>query len=184
MTATRLGAGVLALTPLRRTIAIGRPTGSELSPDWPLVCDVAERFYFRPEGPNVLLSPADETPSEPCDARPEEIDVALGMERVNAATTLDIRSIITAWSGLRTFSVDRNPVVGFDPTVAGLFWLAGQGGFGSKRPLPLPDWRRRSCRKCRHTDLMEAGLDLGSELDPARLATDTNGGPLHSRRTY
>jgi D-arginine dehydrogenase len=94
------------------------------------VAAVDDGFYFRPEGPHVLISPADETPSAPCDARAEESDVALAIERVNRVTDLAIRSVVTAWAGLRTFAPDRNPVVGFDPRVPGLFWLAGQGGYG------------------------------------------------------
>ena len=127
--AALLGARPCGLRPLRRTIAIGR-TAAPVDPAWPLVADVDEQFYFRPEGPHVLLSPADETPSEPCDARPDESDVALAIERVNEATTFAIRSVVTAWAGLRTFAPDRNPVVGPDPDVPGLFWLAGQGGYG------------------------------------------------------
>ena len=78
----------------------------------------------------MLVSPADETPSPPCDAQSEEADVALGIERVNGATTLGLRSVVSAWAGLRTFAPDRVPVVGEDPACAGLFWLAGQGGYG------------------------------------------------------
>ena len=127
--AARFGAWPCNLRPLRRTIAIAR-TEQPVSPAWPLVATVDEGFYFRPEGPNVLISPADETPSEPCDARPDEADVALAIDRVNRVTDLAIRSVVTTWAGLRTFAPDRNPVVGFDPDVAGLFWLAGQGGYG------------------------------------------------------
>ena len=83
------GARPLGLRPLRRTIAVCRlPVGRPLDPDGPLVSDAAHTWYFKPEGPNVLCSPADETPSEPCDARPDEPDVAFAIERVNAATTL------------------------------------------------------------------------------------------------
>src|SRR5690606_34668630 len=90
--------------------------------------DIADHFYFRPEGDGLLVSPADETPSEPVDARPETEDVALALERVNAVTTLNLRHVRTTWAGLRTFAPDRNPVVGFsDP---GFCWLAGQGGYG------------------------------------------------------
>jgi D-arginine dehydrogenase len=127
--ATLLGAGPCGLRPLRRTIAIAR-TPVEVDSAWPLVADVAERYYFRPEGPHVLVCPADEDPSDPCDARPDEAQVALAIERVNEATRLEIRSVVTAWAGLRTFAPDRNPVVGPDPDVPGLFWLAGQGGYG------------------------------------------------------
>jgi D-arginine dehydrogenase len=123
------GARPCGLRPLRRTVVIAR-TRQPVPPSWPLVADVDDTFYFRPDGPHVLASPADETPSEPCDARPDEADVARAIERVNLATTLGIRSVVTAWAGLRTFAVDRVPVMGWDPEVRGLFWLAGQGGFG------------------------------------------------------
>jgi D-arginine dehydrogenase len=127
--AALFGARPQGLEPRRRTIAIGR-SHEPLPPTTPMVCDVGDTFYFRPEGPHVLLSPADETPTEPCDARPEEADVALAVERVNDATTLDIRSVASTWAGLRTFAPDRNPVVGYDPEAPGFFWLAGQGGTG------------------------------------------------------
>jgi D-arginine dehydrogenase len=101
-----------------------------VDPAWPLVSDLAETFYFRPEGTGLLVSPADETPSEPHDARPDDLTVAMALERVNAATTLDLRSVRTAWAGLRTFAPDRAPVVGADPDQPSFCWLAGLGGFG------------------------------------------------------
>ena len=73
---------------------------------------------------------ADETPSPPCDAQPEEIDVATAVERIETATTLSIRRIKNKWAGLRSFVADKNLVVGYDPKVEGFFWLAGQGGYG------------------------------------------------------
>ena len=97
---------------------------------WPLVADVDDRFYFKPEGPQLLCSLADETPSPPCDAQPEEADVALAIERINEATTLELRHVRRAWAGLRSFVADRTPVVGMDPEVPGFCWLAGQGGYG------------------------------------------------------
>ena len=110
------GAGPIGLRPLRRTIAVCRvPSETALDPGGPLVCDAAHTWYFKPEGPNVLVSPADETPSPPCDARADEADVALGIERVNEATTLGLRSVVSSWAGLRTFAPDRVPVVGEDP---------------------------------------------------------------------
>jgi D-arginine dehydrogenase len=126
--ADSLGVPGLGMRPLRRTAAVARATGVDRG--WPLVADVGETFYFRPEGAGVLVSPADETPSEPCDARPEDLDVALAVERVNEATTLGLRSVVTAWAGLRTFAPDRKPVTGPDPAAPGLFWLGGQGGYG------------------------------------------------------
>jgi D-arginine dehydrogenase len=126
--ASALGTEPVGMRPMRRTAAVVRASG--VGRDWPIVGDVGETFYFRPEGVGVLVSPADETPSEPCDARPDDIDVALAIERVNAATVLGLRSVHTAWAGLRTFAPDRQPVAGADPAAPGLFWLAGQGGYG------------------------------------------------------
>ena len=94
--------------------------------------DLAEQFYFKPEGPGLLGSPADETPMEPHDVRHREEDVALGIERIEAATTLSIRSVRSAWAGLRSFVADHRPVNGWDDSVPGFYWLAGQGGSGIK----------------------------------------------------
>jgi D-arginine dehydrogenase len=128
------------MRPLRRTAAVARARG--VDPAWPLIADVGETFYFRPEGAGILVSPADETPSDPCDARPDDLDVALALERVNEATTLGLRSVISAWAGLRTFSPDRNPVAGPDPAAAeGFFWLAGQGGYGIQMASTPPQSR-------------------------------------------
>jgi D-arginine dehydrogenase len=124
------GAQPIGLAPLRRTIAICRLAPGAVAVDAPLVSDAHHTWYLRPEGPNLLCSPADETPSPPCDARAEEADVALALERVNEATTLELRSVVTSWAGLRTFAPDRVPVVGEDSAVPGLWWLAGQGGYG------------------------------------------------------
>ena len=166
--ASMAGAPAVGLRPLRRTIAIGRPRWTALDPHGPLLSDIGEGFYCKPEGPNVLLSPADETPTEPCDVRPDELDVAIAIERVNKATLYDIASVVTTWSGLRTFAPDRNLVVGFDASVPGLFWLAGQGGYGIQTSPALgrvaaalivgrdvPD------------DVVAAGLDVAS-LRPGR----------------
>jgi D-arginine dehydrogenase len=75
-------------------------------------------------------SPADETPMEPCDVQPEELDIAIAVDRLQKATTLNIRRINRSWAGLRSFVADKTPVVGFDPVAKGFFWLAGQGGYG------------------------------------------------------
>ncbi|RLK55288.1 NAD(P)/FAD-dependent oxidoreductase [Actinokineospora cianjurensis] len=123
------GVPALGLRPLRRTIAIA--TGpTPVGQGWPLVADVGDTFYFRPEGPGVLVSPADETPVDPGDAKPDDLDIALAVDRVNEVTTLGLRSVRTAWAGLRTFAPDREPVVGELPDHPGLTFLAGQGGYG------------------------------------------------------
>ena len=95
-----------------------------------MACDATDRWYFKPDGPHLLVSPADETPAEPGDARPDELDVAVAVERVEAVTRLGLRSVVTSWAGLRTFVPDRAPVVGAVPEHPGFWFVAGQGGSG------------------------------------------------------
>jgi D-arginine dehydrogenase len=122
------GVPAIGLQPMRRTIAIARTPDAD--PAWPLVAEAHDKFYFRPESGRLLISPGDETPSEPCDAKPQDTDVAIALERVNAATTLKLRSVQTAWAGLRSFVADREPVVGAWPDHPGFVFFAGQGGYG------------------------------------------------------
>ncbi len=122
------GVAPIGLQPMRRTAFM--VPGSEESADWPMVVESEERFYFRPDGTQFLCSLAEETPSQPMDARPRIEDVALAIERINEATTLEIRTVNSQWAGLRTFSPDRDLVIGEDPSAAGFYWLVGQGGIG------------------------------------------------------
>jgi D-arginine dehydrogenase len=127
------GLAPVGLVPKRRTAITFDPTPIQEQadlPHWPMVCDVDETFYFKPEGGRLLASPADETPSEPCDAQAEELDVALTVDRIERASLFSIRRISHRWAGLRTFAPDKSPVVGPDPAAQGFFWLAGQGGYG------------------------------------------------------
>ncbi|MEZ5373527.1 MAG: FAD-binding oxidoreductase [Microthrixaceae bacterium] len=119
----------VGLQPRRRT-AFMTPSPDPTSADWPMVVDVAHRWYLKPDGTQFLCSPADQTPSRPCDARPDELDVALAIERINGATTLGIRSVASAWAGLRTFAPDESMVLGPDPDTPGFVWCVGQGGTG------------------------------------------------------
>jgi D-arginine dehydrogenase len=128
--AVAAGARPVGLEPKRRTAFLLDPPDGADARRWPLVIDVDERVYFRPEGGRLVASPADETPSPPCDARPEELDVALGLERLGALLGRELHHASRPWAGLRTFAPDRVPVVGLDPSVDGFLWLAGQGGFG------------------------------------------------------
>lgn len=121
------GVPTIGLRPMRRTLALAN---ADPDPAWPMVAEAGGHFYFRPESGRLLISPADETPSEPCDAKPADEDVAIALERVNAATTLDLRSVHTAWAGLRSFVADREPVVGAWPDHPGFVFFAGQGGYG------------------------------------------------------
>lgn len=131
------GAAPLGLHPLRRTIAIAAiPDGYDPADvaRWPLTSFEPDSGpmvgYCKPEPGGLMVSPADETPSAPCDAKPEEFDVALGLANLAEFTTLDVRHVRSTWAGLRTFTSDRTPVGGFDPEVDGFFWLVGQGGYG------------------------------------------------------
>ncbi|MEO8281547.1 MAG: FAD-binding oxidoreductase [Ideonella sp.] len=128
--ATQLGARPIGLQPMRRTaVLLPAPSGHDIR-DWPLVIDTDETFYFKPDAGQLLLSPANEDPMPPCDVMPEEIDVALAVDRFERATTVRVERIGHRWAGLRSFVADRSPVVGFDADVEALFWLAGQGGYG------------------------------------------------------
>ena len=163
------GVAPVGLEPRRRTaLTVDLPAGIDARP-WPFVGDVDERFYFRPEGGRLLLSLADETLSPPCDAQPEDEDVAAAIDRVEHATTMAFNRVVSAWAGLRSFVRDRRPVVGFDETAPGFFWLAGQGGYGFQtapaiarcvaslvRGEPLPG------------DIAEAGVTVAT-LGPGRL---------------
>ena len=124
------GLGPLAIQPKRRTVCLIDPPDDTNITRWPLAIDIDEQFYFKPDAGKVLLSPADETPSAPCDAQPEDIDVAIAVDRFEQATTLRVRRVNHKWAGLRSFAPDRTPVVGFDARAEGYFWLAGQGGYG------------------------------------------------------
>lgn len=120
----------IGLVPRRRTALIVPAPALTAVEDWPVVIDADEAFYFKPEAGMLLLSPADETPTPPCDAQPEDLDVALAIDRIQRATTLEIQIVRRKWAGLRSFVADRSPVIGFDPLASGFFWLAGQGGYG------------------------------------------------------
>jgi D-arginine dehydrogenase len=124
------GAAPLQIQPCRRTaILVELPTGI-VADTWPMVIDMDEEFYMKPDAGLLLISPADETPVEACDIQPEELDIAIAVDRVEEATTLRIDRVRRRWAGLRSFAPDRTPVIGFDPVLPDFFWLAGQGGYG------------------------------------------------------
>ena len=120
----------IGIAPKRRTLVqlrVGRTGLKEL----PLVDDADGTFYFKGEGDNtVWLSPHDEIESDPCDAAPEEMDIAIAIDRFENVVDWPIERVERSWAGLRSFAPDRLPVYGFDTQAAGFFWCAGQGGFG------------------------------------------------------
>jgi D-arginine dehydrogenase len=124
------GVAPVGLVPKRRTaFTTEAPAGCDTS-NWPLVIDAQESFYFKPDAGVLLMSPANEDAVDPQDVQPEELDVAIAVDRIETATTLQIRQVRRKWAGLRSFVADKSPVVGFAPDAPGFFWLAGQGGYG------------------------------------------------------
>ena len=127
--AAAAGVEPIGLQPCRRTAFMVNGPGVDTT-GWAFTADVEHRWYVKDDGPQMLCSLGEETPLEPCDVRPEEADVALAIERINAATTLGIRSVNSAWAGLRTFAPDRSLVIGPDPERPSFVWCVGQGGCG------------------------------------------------------
>jgi D-arginine dehydrogenase len=159
----------LSLVPKRRT-AFTVPVPDGLNPrNWPMVGDVAEEFYFKPDAGRLFVSPADATPSAPLDAYPDDLDVATGVERLERATHLNVTRVSHSWAGLRTFAHDSSPVVGFDADGPGFCWLAGQGGYGIKTS---PALSRACAALVRGKTLPEELVLLGiraDDLSPDRL---------------
>jgi D-arginine dehydrogenase len=163
------GAGAIGLEPKRRTaLTFDLPAG--LNPaSWPSLHDVDELYYAKPEAGRLLASPADETPSPPCDAQPEEIDIATVIDRLETVITIKISRIARKWAGLRSFVADRTMVAGEGSKTPGFFWLAGQGGYGIQTS---PSMGRAIAALVRGqdlpADLLRRGL-TSATLAPARL---------------
>ena len=95
-----------------------------------MVLNVDEEFYLKPDAGVLLLSPVDETPTDPCDAQADELDIAIAVDHLERATTLQVNRIAHRWAGLRSFVADESPVLGYDTLQPGFFWLAALGGYG------------------------------------------------------
>ena len=164
------GAAPAGILPKRRTaLIVDGPAGIDFA-RWPMVVDAAEQFYFKPEAGKLFVSPADATPSPPCDAQPEEMDVAIAVDRLMTATSLSVRRIDHQWAGLRCFASDQRPVVGFSAEDPGFFWFAGQGGYGIQL---APALARAGASLLMHDrlpeDLDEHGV-TANDLSPRREA--------------
>ena len=168
------GAHHIGLVPKRRTaFTFDVPAGTHLE-TVPAVIDVDETWYIKPEAGRLLGSPADETPSEPCDAQPEELDLAIAIDRIEQALSFGVGRLHSKWAGLRSFVADKSMVAGFPKKTPGFFWLAGQGGYGIQtspgmariagalaRGRPLP------------ADIADRGLDA-LDLSPDRLSLEVS----------
>ncbi len=150
--AKKCGAAPVGLQPKRRSIGVVPMPEDVDFAHWPMVTDVGETWYAKPQSGKLIVSSADATPVEPHDAYADDMAIAEGIDRLMTATTIEVERLDHNWGGLRTFASDGNPVVGFDPHTEGFFWLVGQGGYGIQtspalsmtaanmaRHLPVPD---------------------------------------------
>ncbi|MCB1367476.1 MAG: FAD-binding oxidoreductase [Rhodobacteraceae bacterium] len=163
------GAERIGLVPKRRTaMMVAAPDGQGID-TLPITVDIDEAFYLKPDAGRLLLSPADETPSPPCDAQPEEMDIAICVDRVETAFQLSVRRIENKWAGLRSFVADKSPVAGYSGQVDGFFWLAGQGGYGIQTAPALSRFAAAQILGAAvPQDILDQGLDPVA-LSPARL---------------
>jgi len=162
------GVKPVGLQPKRRTALIVDCPEGVSAERWPMVISVDEQFYLKPEAGQLLISPADTTPSPPCDAQPEELDIAICVDRIETAFDISVRRIAHKWAGLRSFVADGEPVAGYAADAPGFFWLAGQGGYGIQTAPALG--RTAAALVCREQipdDITAAGV-AASALSPAR----------------
>jgi D-arginine dehydrogenase len=124
------GARRVGLEPRRRSAFTFRPPEGVDVSRWPAVVGIDEGWYFKPDAGQLLGSPANADPVAAHDVVPEELDIALGIHRIEEVSTLTIRRPTATWAGLRSFVADGEMVIGFDPACPGFFWLAAQGGYG------------------------------------------------------
>ena len=158
--AAAAGVAPIELVPKRRTAFTFAPPPDADHRSWPMVIDLDEKFYFKPDGPSLLASPADTFAMEPHDVRHREEDVALGIERIQSISSLPIRSVQNAWAGLRSFVRDNQPVNGWDDEVEGFYWLAGQGGFGIKTSPAMGEYAAAMILQgVPSADQLDVGLD-------------------------
>ena len=162
------GARALGVAPMRRSMVQLR-IDPPPPPHLPLTLSFDEDFYFRPQGDRLWLSPHDETPDVPRDAAPEELDIALAIDRMEQAVDWKVLAVERRWAGLRSFAPDRLPVIGFDRQVPGLFWFAGQGGFGIQT-APASARLGAQLLLGLECDAMTAGIDAAI-YDPARFGS-------------
>lgn len=162
------GARKIGLQPKRRTVIAFKPPNVTVDDDWPVGIDCQEEFYFKVDAGTVLASPADETPVEPQDVQPEEIDIAYTVDRLEKATTMKVERLLRTWAGLRSFVSDSIPMAGYDPDAEGFFWCAGQGGYGIETSVGMG----------RSSAALAAGKDLPEDIQ----ALGVSSGDLSAER--
>ncbi len=163
------GVRPIGLVPKRRAAFTFAPPDGVQTARWPMFIDVDESFYVKPDAGMLLGSPANADPTHPQDVQPEEMDIALAIERIQCATTLSIRRPARTWAGLRSFVEDGDLVGGFDPETPGFFWVSAQGGYGIQTSAAMGE----ACAALASGRRMPARIsDFGlsaAMLSPARL---------------
>jgi len=162
------GAKPIGLQPKRRSMAVvAAPAGHDPMP-WPLIGDVGETWYSKPQSGKLLVSPADATLVDPHDAYADDMLLAEGIDRFQQATTIEVTHVEHSWGGLRSFAPDGNPVCGYDPEVDGFFWLVGQGGYGIQTAPALSRLAAALVAKAPvPRDILDGGCDPAG-LSPGR----------------
>lgn len=163
--ATRAGLKPIGIVPKRRSIGIIPAPPIERPMDLPMITDVGDTWYTKPQSGKLIVSSADATPVDPHDAYADDMAIAEGIDRLMTATTVEVERLEGSWGGLRTFAADGVPVVGFDPEASGFFWLVGQGGYGIQS---APALGRTAAAMVTGTTLPADVLAAG--LDPATIA--------------
>lgn len=162
------GVKPVGLQPKRRSIAVVPLPGAQAVNNWPMTIDVAETWYAKPQSGKLLVSSADATPVDPHDAYADDMALAVGIDRLMQATTLEVDRVEHSWGGLRTFAPDGSPVVGYDPDVPGFFWLVGQGGYGIQSAPALSETAAAlAMGKPVPSYVQDHALDL-NDVSPAR----------------
>jgi D-arginine dehydrogenase len=162
------GARDIGLQTLRRSAALIETPNGQSPALWPGVIDVAEQFYMKPEAGLLMISPADETPVQPGDVQPDDVDIATAVERIEAITCLEVKRVRHQWAGLRSFVADRSPVVGFDPQTPNFFWIAALGGYGIQTAPGLSQIAARMLEGSAPEELLDPlGIDALA-LSPVR----------------
>lgn len=165
----RAGAQDIGLQPLKRTACLIAPPADTDVEGWPMLKDAGERYYLKPDAGMLLLSPCDETPAAPGDVQADEMTVAIAVDRIERATTLQVRRVTHRWAGLRSFVEDRSPVVGYDTVLPGFFWHAALGGYGIQTAPALSRLAAALAQGAAvDGDILAFGVDVAA-LSPGRL---------------
>ena len=159
----------LGLVPHRRTaFNFDVPRGLDVT-RWPMVSDAEELFYFKPDAGRLLGSLAEEVPSPPGDAQPEDLDVAIAVDRIEQVVDFEVQRVLRSWTGLRVFGRDRDPVSGFEPDVQGYYWHGGIGGYGIQTSPSLGEFAAATILGRTLPPALEAHGIAAAQLAPERL---------------